>query len=480
MKQRLKSRNFELAMLFISVPVDLALIILSAYAAYTFRQNFGPVSEGAFMPLAEYLFLVVYMLPLFVLVFFINGIYSTKPKGLLTNINNVTVAVSVVFMIIFALLFLTRTFFFSRLVIVYAWIITIVLVCFGKAFVWFVSKYLYRMKLGINLVVIVGTDNIAKVLTRCFSGNGLGNRKVIAYVDIKNRISTKKLNDVPTVKRFSELSNKIDMSDVSEIIWTEKGLDSELAWELVNFCQDEKIRFRYVPNLFATRTTNINLTTVSGVPIIELRKTPLEGWGRISKRIFDILGSLFGLIVCSPLFLLIAVLIKLDSKGSVLFTQDRVGEHEKFKIYKFRTMVEDASKLLSKIRQKVGDTGPFYNVKIKNDPRLTRVGKFLRKTSIDELPQLYNILLGEMSLVGPRPLAPKESYDVERYEKRYRIRRYVKPGITGLWQVSGRSEMTTRERISLDIYYAEHWSLLLDIQIIIKTFWIVISKKGAK
>jgi lipopolysaccharide/colanic/teichoic acid biosynthesis glycosyltransferase len=142
-------------------------------------------------------------------------------------------------------------------------------------------------------------------------------------------------------------------------------------------------------------------------------------------------------------------------------------------------MVNDAHKMLSKIRRDKGDTGPFINVKTDDDPRLTSMGRFLRKISLDEMPQLYNVLRGEMSLVGPRPLAVQESKDVEKLEQRYRIRRYVKPGLTGLWQVSGRSDMTDEERIRLDIYYAENWSLVMDIQIILKTIWSVFVGKGA-
>lgn len=480
MEKRLKARRFELLMQFFAVPFDLIIILLSAYFAYIFRENFGPTAEGVFMPLSDYLKMVVLVLPLFVLVFFANNIYSPKPRGLLSSISSIVVAVSTVFMLIFAILFLTRTFFFSRLVIVYGWIICVILVSIGKGCFWLFQKYLYKKGFGRNLVVIVGTNQIAKILSSRFVQNGLGDRRVIAFVDIKDRIKARSMDGIPIVKKFSTLSKKIDLSDISEIIWTEKGLDSALALELVGFCQENKIRFRYIPNLFATRFLNVDITAVAGIPIIELKKTPLEGWRKILKRIIDITGSIVGLIVLSPIFLIIAILIKTDSQGPVIFTQERVGENKNFKIYKFRTMVKDASKLLAKIRQKTRDTGPFYNVKVKDDPRLTRVGKVIRKGSVDELPQLWNVLKGEMSLVGPRPLAPQESHDVEKYEKQYQVRRYVLPGMTGLWQVSGRSEMSTKDRIKLDIYYTENWSLILDFQIIIKTFWAVFTKKGAK
>ncbi|MFC1656781.1 sugar transferase [Patescibacteria group bacterium] len=332
--------------------------------------------------------------------------------------------------------------------------------------------------MGIRKVIIVGTGSIAQSIAYQIQKNGGGERQALAFIDV-GKSNKKNILNLPVIRGFQNLGKQFDYGDISEIIWTGKGLDSEAAFKLVSFCQDEKIRFRYVPNLFETQSTNIDLETISGIPIISLRKTPLEGWGRILKRAVDITSAIFGIIIGFPFFIIISIIIKLDSKGPIFFTQKRVGEDANFSFYKFRTMIEDAPRLLHKVREDKKDTGPFINVKVSGDPRITKVGRFLRKTSIDELPQLINVIKGEMSLVGPRPLALKESSDVEAFEKKYRVRRYVKPGMTGLWQVSGRSEMSAEERIRLDIYYAENWSLLLDAQIILKTFWQIISKKGA-
>ncbi len=479
MKNKLKIARIELILLFLKMPTDLSMILLAFIFAYYIRlEYFGP-TPNEFMPLDQYMGgYVLYVLPVWIFIASMNGLYNRKNQGLLSDYNQIATSVSVIFMLIFGLLFLTRTLFFSRLLIVYAWIITIVLISTGRSFIWLVQKVLYSKKIGVRKVVIIGTGIIAQSIAYQISKNGGGERQTLAFIDIGNS-KKKSILNLPIIKGFQNLGKQFDLKDISEIIWTGKGLDSVAAFELVGFCQDEKIRFRYVPNLFETQSTNIDLETIAGIPIISLRKTSLGGWGRIFKRLVDVICAILGLIITLPLFIIIAIAIKLDSKGSIFFAQKRVGEDSDFYFYKFRTMIEDAPKLLRKVRSEKKDTGPFINVKASGDPRVTRIGKFLRKTSLDELPQLINVFNGEMSLVGPRPLALEESKDVEAFEKKYRIRRYVKPGLTGLWQVSGRSEMTTEERIRLDIYYAENWSLLLDIQIIFKTFWQIISKRGA-
>ena len=198
-------------------------------------------------------------------------------------------------------------------------------------------------------------------------------------------------------------------------------------------------------------------------------------WYLISKRIIDILCSLGGLIILSPLLLIISILIKLESKGPIIFTQKRVGRNgDEFYMYKFRSMVINAEELKKRIEDKNEMTGPMF--KIKNDPRVTGVGKFIRKTSIDELPQLVNILKGEMSVVGPRPSLSKE---VEQFEPWMKIRHSVKPGLTCYWQVSGRNSIQFEEWMKLDVKYVMEKSLFLDIKLIFKTFFVLLGDKNA-
>ncbi|MDQ0339452.1 exopolysaccharide biosynthesis polyprenyl glycosylphosphotransferase [Caldalkalibacillus uzonensis] len=196
----------------------------------------------------------------------------------------------------------------------------------------------------------------------------------------------------------------------------------------------------------------------------------------ISKRILDVCGSLIGLILLVPLFVTVSTLIKVeDPKGSVFFKQKRVGKNGKeFYMYKFRSMVTNAEELLDSLMHRNETTGPMF--KIKDDPRITKVGKFIRKTSIDELPQLWNVLKGDMSLVGPRPPLPRE---VKEYTDNDKQRLLVTPGCTGLWQISGRSEIGFKEMVELDLKYISNRSLYMDIKIIIKTIVIILTGKGA-
>lgn len=200
----------------------------------------------------------------------------------------------------------------------------------------------------------------------------------------------------------------------------------------------------------------------------------------VTKRLFDIIISLIGLIILLPIFLIIVIAIKLDSKGPAIFTQDRIGLNGKlFKFYKFRSMVIDADKVLFEMLEKDTEIAREYkkNKKLENDPRITRVGKFIRKFSIDELPQLLNVLKGDMSLIGNRPYLPREMEDMGNYYEKIIT---SKPGLTGLWQVSGRNDITFKERLKIESKYSEIMSIGLDVQIFFKTFKAVFGRNGAK
>jgi len=225
-----------------------------------------------------------------------------------------------------------------------------------------------------------------------------------------------------------------------------------------------------VPDLLELERRNVSVTELGGLPVLELKPTPLDGWGKVLKRIFDLLCSALGVVLLAPLFILISFLIKLDSRGPVFYRARRVGAFGKeFKMYKFRTMVDDADKLKNKLAQLNEREGPLF--KLRDDPRITRIGRFLRRTSLDELPQLFNVFKSEMSLVGPRPHEPAE---VARYAKHHKRLLTIKPGITALAAISGRSSLPFEKEVQLDTHYIENWSLLWDIIIILKTVWVVL------
>ncbi|MFA6322985.1 MAG: exopolysaccharide biosynthesis polyprenyl glycosylphosphotransferase, partial [Candidatus Buchananbacteria bacterium] len=248
--------------------------------------------------------------------------------------------------------------------------------------------------------------------------------------------------------------------------------------DLINFADEYHIDFKYAADLLGTHLLNLDVATFAGMPIIEVKRTRLDGWGRISKRFFDLFGSIILLILLSPLMLITAMAIKMNSAGPVFFKYKRIGQNGKpFVYFKFRSMVKDAHQLrfdpqFLAQQQNVRQGTPM--LKFKNDPRITRVGKFIRRFSIDELPELFLVFAGKMSLVGPRP---HEVEEVSKYQHHHKKVLTIKPGMTGLAQVSGRSDLNFEEEVKLDIYYIENWSLGLDIQILFKTPMAVIKRR---
>ncbi|GAA3672458.1 sugar transferase [Arthrobacter ginkgonis] len=244
-----------------------------------------------------------------------------------------------------------------------------------------------------------------------------------------------------------------------------------LGWEL----QERGISMIMAPALTDIAGPRIHTQPVAGLPLIHVSTPKLEGPRAVVKRSFDILGAGLVLLILSPLLLVVAVAVRLDSSGPTFFHQERIGKDgAAFRMHKFRSMVVDAEARLAALRQ--ADEGNGVLFKMREDPRITRLGAFIRRYSIDELPQLWNVLVGEMSMVGPRPPLPAE---VDTYEKYVHRRLMVKPGITGLWQVSGRSDLSWEESVRLDLYYVENWSLMQDLLILLRTAKAVVAKDGA-
>ncbi len=249
----------------------------------------------------------------------------------------------------------------------------------------------------------------------------------------------------------------------------------ELIQSMAHFCVGLGVSVRLVADLFPLRLATSRVCHIEDIPMLSLSTAPESGFQLAVKRLVDVIVSFVLLVLLSPLFLLLAIAIKLDSPGPALFSQERVGLNQRrFRMIKFRSMVANAEALRKDLEDLNEADGPVF--KIKNDPRVTRLGRILRKSSLDELPQLVNVLRGEMSLVGPRPLPPSE---IELYSWDQRRRLSVKPGMTGLWQVSGRSDLPFQEWVDLDLTYIDNWSILQDFMILMKTFRAVFQARGA-
>jgi exopolysaccharide biosynthesis polyprenyl glycosylphosphotransferase len=276
---------------------------------------------------------------------------------------------------------------------------------------------------------------------------------------------------------ISELEAVIAQEPVDEVFITlPRDKYGHLVETIVRLCEEQGIIVRVQTEMFNLSIARWQVDELAGRPIVTIRSGPPDGWQLIAKRLIDICGSAGLLLAVAPLFVMAALLIKFDSPGPVFFRQERVGLNKRrFRLFKFRTMTKGANKLQQMLEHLNEADGPVF--KIKDDPRITRIGKFLRRFSIDELPQLFNVLKGEMSLVGPRPLPVR---DIDRIDTQWHKRRLsVKPGVTCLWQVNGRSDVSFDGWVRMDLEYIDQWSLGLDMKILVKTIPAVLKGSGA-
>lgn len=368
-----------------------------------------------------------------------------------------------------------RDLIFKRLIIFWAWIISIVLVSLFRISLIILEKKLKKYGFNSSNVLVVGTNEIAKmILNRVKSNPELGMRVRGIISDNPSDIG-KNIFGFNVLGSISDIKSIIRDQNISKIIFAIPEADPSIMMKVIEECELEKVKFLFTPKILDIVASRINTDEISGFPLIAVNEIQLYGFKAFVKRSSDlILGSML-LILLLPVILIISILIKLDSKGPVLFWQNRVGKNGKiFKMFKFRSMFLGSDESYDSLKSKNEADGHIF--KIKNDPRLTNVGKILRKLSLDELPQIINVLRGEMSLVGPRPPLPRE---VENYNEWHKKRLRILPGITGLWQVSGRSELPFEDMVKLDLLYIENWSLWLDLKILFKTIPVVLMARGA-
>ncbi len=399
------------------------------------------------------------------IVFALTGLYQTKSIKALEEFFRIVVATAASLLVLNFSSYLSQTFFVSRFILLTAWFLSAILVFVGRRILSLIRRFMLRKyHIGLNRVILIGNNNSTKILKRFFQKNPL-----LGYKLVKNFY---KIN-------LKTLEREITKNRVDDLILANSHPSKQQLMELFNLCSQKSINFRFVPTNFQALTAGLEMETLAGLPLLEAKRTPLEGWRKVVKRVFDIIfGSLF-LVILAPLFAVVALLIKWDSEGPIFAKiPHRVGRGEKvFFMYKFRSMIKGADKMkkkLMKFNERENGKGPLF--KMKNDPRITRVGRFLRKYRIDEFPQLINVVKGEMSLVGPRA---HETNEVARYRKEHKAVFVIKPGITGLAQISGSSNLPFAEENKLDLYYIEHWSLWLDIKILVKTFFFMFVDRTA-
>ena len=379
-------------------------------------------------------------------------------------------------LLICAMIGLLGSQFFNSLVVIVFWLTAMVMTVAVRAAIRFLLTLVRSQGRNLRHIVVLGTNRRARAFAEKIRERRDMGYNVIGYVD--DRSADKEGNPIKILCGISGFPEILERYVVDEVVI---ALPIQTFYiqirEIMAQCTEQGITVRFiVDKLFDLPNTKSRMEYLEDTPLFSLYMGPEENWAFVVKRVVDFILSAVFLVLLIPLFVLVGALIGLTSQGPVFFVQDRVGHNKRrFRMYKFRTMKKEAEILQEELEGLNEVEGPVF--KINNDPRITKIGKILRKTSIDELPQLVNVLKGDMSLVGPRPLPLR---DYKRFQKNWQKRRVsVKPGITGLWQVCGRNDLSFDQWIELDMEYIDHWSLFLDFKILMKTIPAVLSGKGA-
>lgn len=456
--------------------MDMLLILGAFLTSYTIRQytDLIPGVQIAITdipPLHEFIMFALVASFTAVIVFASQGLYRlTNYPPLGKDLLKLAGAVFLWFMIVIGYFFVTRQYFFSRLVLIYAVLFSLVGCGFLRVFLHGLRTWLQRKGIGKNNIIILGKGNFALHVSNEFSSNP-------AY-HVAGTLGDVEVDGLKYLGGYDELENIIESKRVDTIVQT-GVLEQSLIAGLLSIAKRNHVEYCYVPDVLEMQTTNVDMSVVGSLSVFTLKNTPLDGWGRVLKRSADIIGSSVGIILLSPLWLCtaVAVWIQMGSFREIIFKQKRYGYRGKlFQFYKFQSMYVGAYKEHEKLmNQQAGERKGL--LKINHDPRVTPVGRVIRKTSLDELPQLWNVFIGSMSLVGPRPHIPEEVNKVTR--DYYRLLN-VKPGITGLAQISGRSDIDFDDEMKIDTAYVENWSLWMDMVIILKTIWKVLRREGVQ
>jgi len=368
--------------------------------------------------------------------------------------------------------FVVRPLVYSRLIFFYAAILITLFLGLSRLLKAFVLR---RRGLAVDRVLIVGAGEVGRTVMRNLVAQPELGYQVVGFVDDNPEKGRTDIGRFRALGSVDNLPRVLEQEHIDEVIIALPWQAHRKIIRLVSECQRADVRVRIIPDLFQMSLSRVDVDDINGIPLIGVKEVSLAGLNLAIKRAMDVAIAGLGLILALPLMLLIALAIRLDSPGPVLFRQQRVGKGgQLFTMYKFRSMVEGADAIREELSLLRGVDARRF--KLRDDPRVTRLGRFLRRTSLDELPQLYNVLRGEMSLVGPRPALPEE---YARYQEWHKKRLEVLPGITGLWQISGRSEIPFDEMVLLDIYYAENWSPGLDLRILLQTIPKVLFGEGA-
>ena len=438
---------------------DLVLVAAAWLGAYVLRFHAGIPAPRGIPPVEPYLTVLLFLLPAWAYVYRTRGLYAARRvDSPLSEIASVTAAGTTVVFLLVAASFFVRSFSFSRGVVLLFWALSIVSVAGFRLLAREVLFALHRRGRHLSSALVVGGGRLAEqVIDRIHERPQLGLRVVGVLTDAKGP----RVHGVPVLGRYEQVKPVLHLCGARQVVVALPREDTDRLEPLLDQLEDELVDIRLVPDVLHVATLSSSVEDFDGLPVINLRESPLVGWAALQKRAFDVGVSTLLMTLASPVLGAIAVAIRLSSGAPVLYRQERMGlDGHVFPMLKFRTMVDDAER----------DTGPVWARR--DDPRETRIGSFLRRTSLDELPQLWNVLRGDMSLVGPRPERPVFIEQFRREVPGYMLRHKVKAGLTGWAQVHRwRGDTSLHERIEHDLYYIRNWSLGLDLRILLMTLW---------
>lgn len=462
------------------VLVDVLMINIAFRLAYFFRFDvpFSFFDKTARVSLADYQLLIMLSSVLWLLVFALNGLYAQQNLlGGTREYSKLFRASTVGFMILVIAGFLQPSLLIARGWLLMAWGFTFLFAAFGRFVMRRVVYFLRRQGFFLTPAVIVGANEEGRWLAEQLQSWETSGLHIVGFVDKKVAVTTPLYNNLTSLGTVDQLGEIIEQYHIGEVILASSAVSTRdyLLEIFKTYGISDKVNLRMSSGLYEVITTGLTVNEFAYVPLVYINKVRLTGSDLFLKSVLDYVVAVTGLIVSSPLLLLIALWIKLTSKGPVFHKRRVMGLNGKqFYALKFRTMVCNGDEVLNQypeLREELARTH-----KLKNDPRITRGGALLRKLSLDELPQLFNVLKREMSLVGPRMISPEEVAMYKQFDMNLLT---VTPGITGLWQVSGRSDISYDERVRLDMYYIRNWSIWLDLQLLFQTIPAVLKSRGA-
>jgi exopolysaccharide biosynthesis polyprenyl glycosylphosphotransferase len=468
------SRKTNALFTFMLLVSDLVMIALAFVLAYWLRRSVAFPPPVNIAPFSDYVAMMVIQLITMVAVYFFARLYDVKRTmpGLdefyrIFAATSVGVIATIAFT---AFLFKNSTLEldFPRVMVVYAWFLTVVLVTAGRTALILLRNLLRRRGLWVDRLLIVGTEDVGRMILQKTRQMPRLGYTVVGFVDGDTE-NGQEIMGVPVLGGVEDLPDLIERHDIDEVIIGRPDLSHQEMLALISRCESGQVGIKIFPDLFQIIATELSIGDLGGLPLLMVRDVALRGWRLTLKRGVDLVGSAAALVVLSPVLVMTALGIKLDSRGPAFYAQERMGlDARSFWCLKFRSMRTDAEK-----------DGPGWTTE--NDPRVTRLGRFMRRFSIDELPQLINVLMGEMSLVGPRPERPVYVEQFRRSIPRYMDRHREKAGLTGWAQVNGlRGDTSIAERTKYDLWYIENWSLWLDFRIMLRTLADIVGRnRGA-